>query len=386
MTPHQKELFGEFVRNIVQAAGTMALYSRQHRMTVAQVSQSLALLNESLTDDEAATVMHLGDDLFVNGIPLDKSPQLDRLTLAMTHYGIGHITICRGATYDDIELLLLVVAHRLARDFQPTPHLRFGAVDVGLSPQPKAPTEEISFFSAIPSQFIEGLTTVFGVRNQFEQFDLKPVLGVVAGFVTAFRNEANPFLALVPVRDMDEYTFTHSVNVCILNLAQAMSLGLEGQLLHDVGVAGMLHDVGKQFVPEEILNNPGKLKENEWEFMRQHTVRGAEYLLNNPGIPRIAILSAFEHHMKFDMSGYPKVPEGWQTNLCSQITMLSDFFDALRTKRVYKDALSFDKTAGIMLWLAGTELNPALTLNFLKTLGKMEEVKARHGSAGSPPL
>jgi HD-GYP domain-containing protein (c-di-GMP phosphodiesterase class II) len=384
MTPLQKELFGDFVRNIVQAAATMTLYSRQHRMTVAQVSQSLTLLNEALTDDDAATFMHLGDDLFVNNLPLDKGPQLDRLILAMTEYGIGHITISRGATYDDIELLLLLVAHRVEQDFQPTPHLRFGAVDVGISPQPENLLQGFSSFSAIPSQLTERVRATFGVRNHLEQFDLRAVLGVVAGFVTAFRNEANPFLALVPVREMDEYSFTHSINVCILNLAQGMSLGCEGQFLHDVGVAGMLHDVGKQFVPEEILNNPGNLREKEWESMRQHSVRGAEYLLNNPGIPRIAVLTAFEHHMKFDMSGYPKVPKGWQTNLCSQITMISDFFDALRTKRVYKDAMNFDKTAGIMLWLAGTELNPALTLNFLKRLGKMEEFSAGHGPAGSP--
>jgi HD-GYP domain-containing protein (c-di-GMP phosphodiesterase class II) len=121
--------------------------------------------------------------------------------------------------------------------------------------------------------------------------------------------------------------------------------------------------------------------------MRLHTVRGAEYLLNNPGIPRIAVLTAFEHHMKFDLTGYPRVPQGWQTNLCSQITMISDFFDALRTKRVYRDAMSFDKTAGIMLWLAGTELNPALTLNFLKMLRKIEgEDIPVHDPAESPPV
>jgi HD-GYP domain-containing protein (c-di-GMP phosphodiesterase class II) len=385
MTPHQKELFGEFVRNIVQAASTMALYSRQHRMTVAQVAKALALLNESLTDDDTATVMQLGDDLFVNSIPLDKGPQLDRLILAMTKYRIGHITISRGATYDDIELLLRLIAYRVERDFQPTPHLRFGAIDVGISAQTEALPQGFSSLSAVSSQLIEGLKATFGVHDHLEPIDLKTVLGVVAGFVTAFRNESNPFLALVPVREMDEYTFTHSVNVCILNLAQGMSLGFEGQTLHDVGVAGMLHDVGKQFVPAEVLNKPGNLRENEWEFMRQHSVRGAEYLLNNPGIPRIAILTAFEHHMKFDMSGYPKVPKGWQTNLCSQITMISDFFDALRTKRVYRDAMHFDKTAGIMLLLAGTELNPALTLNFLRILGKIEEANAGHGHAGLPP-
>ncbi len=155
MTPHQKELFGEFVRNIVQAAGTMALYSRQHRMTVAQVSQSLALLNESLTDDDTATVMQLGDDLFVNDLPLDKGPQLDRLILAMTKYRIGHITISRGATYDDIELLLRLVAHRVEPDLPPTPHIRFGAIDVGISPQAEA--QGFSSLSAISAELIEGL-------------------------------------------------------------------------------------------------------------------------------------------------------------------------------------------------------------------------------------
>jgi HD-GYP domain-containing protein (c-di-GMP phosphodiesterase class II) len=172
---------------------------------------------------------------------------------------------------------------------------------------------------------------------------------------------------------MDEYTFTHSINVCILNLAQGMSLGFEGQLLHDIGIAALLHDVGKQFVPEEILNKPGALENEEWEYMRQHALRGAEYLLNNPGIPRLAVLCAFEHHMKYDMSGYPKVPPGWRTNICSQITMVSDFFDALRTKRAYKDARDFAETAGFMLDIAGTELNPFLTLNFLRILRKMEE-------------
>ena len=99
-------------------------------------------------------------------------------------------------------------------------------------------------------------------------------MALVAGFVTSFRSEANPLLALVSLREMDEYTFTHSLDVSILNLAQGMSLGFEGQLLHDIGIAGMLHDVGKLMVPKDVLNKPGNLDEDEWEFMRQHTVQG----------------------------------------------------------------------------------------------------------------
>lgn len=370
MKPYRKELFGEFIRNVVQASSTMTLYSREHRTTIAQASRSLLFFQEALADDEAVTIMKLGTDLFVGSLPLDKGPQIDRFLQAMTAYGLEHITIGRGATYDDIELLLLIVAQQAERDPKPTDHLRFGAVSLGTSTQTGSPGIQTS--SAIPPQFAAGLERSFRLRSNSEKLDLDAVLGIVAGFVAAFRGEANPFLALVPLRESDEYSFTHSINVCILNLAQGMSLGFEGQLLHDLGVAGLLHDVGKQFVPEEILKRPGKLDENEWEAMRQHAVRGAEYLLNNPGIPRIAVLCAFEHHMKFDMSGYPRVPEGWQTSLCSQITALSDFFDALRTRRVYRDAMTFEKTAGIMLRLAGTDFNPSLALNFLRILRNMQ--------------
>jgi HD-GYP domain-containing protein (c-di-GMP phosphodiesterase class II) len=318
--------------------------------------------------------MHLGDDLFVSGLPLDKGPHIDRIMRAITLYGIGHITISRGATYEDVELLIRIVARQAERDLRPTPNVRFGTVSVDIPRQDDAEHQDFPTFSAIPPDTLKRLETAYSVHDHLEPFDMKAVLGLVAGFVTAFRKEANPLLALVPLREMDEYTFTHSINVCILNLVQGMSLGFEGQLLHDMGVAAMLHDVGKQFVPEEILNKPGALENEEWEYMRQHALRGAEYLLNNPGIPRLAVMCAFEHHMKYDMSGYPKVPAGWRTNLCSQITMVSDCFDALRTKRAYKDAKDFDETAGIMLWMAGSDLNPVLTLNFLRILRTLEEL------------
>ena len=136
------------------------------------------------------------------------------------------------------------------------------------------------------------------------------IVATVSGFIKAFRREVNPLMALAPLRSLDEYTFTHSVDVCILNLAQGISLQIEGELLHDLGIAGMLHDVGKLFVPKEITNKSEELTAAEWGEMRRHPVTGAKYLLDNPGVPRLAVLTAFEHHMKYDLSGYPPVPAG----------------------------------------------------------------------------
>jgi HD-GYP domain-containing protein (c-di-GMP phosphodiesterase class II) len=189
--------------------------------------------------------------------------------------------------------------------------------------------------------------------------------------ITAIRQESSVLLSFSPLRMLDEYTFTHSTNVCILNLAQAMALGIKGDALRDIGVAALLHDTGKLYVPEEILNKPGKLTDTEWEMIRSHPQRGAEYLLDNPGIPPLAVVVAYEHHMQYDNSGYPQVSRDWRQNICSQMTTISDFFDAMRTKRIYRDALETKIIADQMTKISGTSLNPLLTKNFLILIEKM---------------
>jgi hypothetical protein len=92
MTPQQKESFDEFIRNLAKAASASSLYGKQHRMTVSRATESLVFLSDSLKDDNSATVMHLGNDLFVNGLPLDKGPHPDRLMRAMKDYGMDHST------------------------------------------------------------------------------------------------------------------------------------------------------------------------------------------------------------------------------------------------------------------------------------------------------
>jgi HD-GYP domain-containing protein (c-di-GMP phosphodiesterase class II) len=194
---------------------------------------------------------------------------------------------------------------------------------------------------------------------------------IITGFINIFASYADPLLALVPLRNMDEYTFTHSLNVCLLNLAQATALGIEGQMLHDIGLSAMLHDVGKLFVPEDILNKPGKLDAREWTLMQQHPVRGAEFLLDTPGVPRMAVINAYEHHLRFDLRGYPHVKFTWQQNLCSQITGISDLYDSLRTRRPYREPIPREDVMTSIEALSGTQLHPMLARNFLQLIRKI---------------
>jgi len=119
------------------------------------------------------------------------------------------------------------------------------------------------------------------------------------------------------------------------------------------------------------LNKPGKLTDIEWQMIQSHPIRGAEYLLENPGISPLAVVVAYEHHMQYNNSGYPHVPKDWRQSICSHMTAISDFFDAMRTKRIYRDSIETKIIADQMAKMSGTTLNPLLTRNFLVLIDEM---------------
>jgi len=230
------------------------------------------------------------------------------------------------------------------------------------------PTSELT---DVPAEELARLMDIYDTTRRHHQLNVVGLNDIVATFIDAFTSQGQPLLVLAPLRDMDEYTFTHSVNVCILNLAQAASLGISGPLLQDIGISAMLHDVGKLFIPEEVLNKPGPLTSEEWQLMRNHPLAGARFLLDTPGVPRMAVVSAFEHHMRFDQRGYPIVKGEWAQNLCSQMTTISDLFDSMMTKRPYRPPSDFETVATTIQYEVGTQLHPILAENFLKLITKL---------------
>jgi HD-GYP domain-containing protein (c-di-GMP phosphodiesterase class II) len=146
-------------------------------------------------------------------------------------------------------------------------------------------------------------------------------------------------------------------------------LGFTGEAGRDIGLAGLLHDVGKLFVTNTILDKPGKLDPDEWHDMQQHPVYGAMYLSRMSAAPPLASIVAFEHHLKYDGSGYPDTKRrGKDQHFVSQIVSIADFFDALRTERPYRETLEVPLIAKIMREGAGKDFNPVLVGSFLSSL------------------
>ncbi len=167
---------------------------------------------------------------------------------------------------------------------------------------------------------------------------LKRVKRAVQLVVDQVLNNEMSMVGMTTVRDYDEYTFTHSVNVCIFSVALGKKLGFSKVQLYDLGMTALLHDVGKARVPAEILNKTGGLEDREWKFIQQHPWMGALTLFGMrqyEEIPYRSILVAHEHHMKMDLSGYPKTIRPRTLGMLSRIVSVADGFDAATTRRVY---------------------------------------------------
>lgn len=384
MSSDSRNNIHDFIRHLLSATANASLYGLSHPQVARLSSQAFASIEAMLQTRPEITLLVVENELIIDDQPQELSLFLNRFTQIMKSRGIGTLKLLQGITKSEVEALISGLAKQLedaAQSMSSSDHIRLGKVDINVSGMsgdsssegsnlqkvtlPDMPREEIS-------QFMEIYNTV---KNK-HKVQINGVVEVVSGFINVFRQEGKPLLAMAALRDADEYTFTHSTNVCVLNLAQAMALGIEGQLLNDIGVAAMLHDIGKLFIPEDILTKTGKLTDEEFNIIKSHPVTGARHLLETSGVPRMAVITAYEHHLKFNLTGYPNVTLGWQQNLCSHMTMISDFFDALRTRRSYREPVELDEISGMMMGMMGTDLHPALTRNFLRIIdGMMEPAK-----------
>jgi putative nucleotidyltransferase with HDIG domain len=176
-------------------------------------------------------------------------------------------------------------------------------------------------------------------------------------------------LALTALKNYDNYTFTHMVNVSILTMGQARGLGIDGGQLREFGLAALMHDIGKVKTPNEILNKPGKLTDQEFTILKRHTVDGAEILKNTPEIPALAPVVAFEHHLRSDGTGYPTGVVRPRLNLGTSLCGIADVYDAMRSQRVYQQAHSSDRILAVLQRNDGTQFDQHLVRRFVQLVG-----------------
>ena len=358
-------------RLIAQLAGaltTHALYPQTHPAVVAALAQLrdgvVAACDERRQD--ALTFIRLDDELVVDSRPLRSGALfLQPVIRALRRSDVARLTLARDLDLDECRALVDALA--TGRRPDSTARVLVGQVEIagpeGASagaPGPAAVTR-----GGLTDAQVEMGRDLFARVRHEGAVSLDPVEELVWGLADAVARSTQAVLPTVPLKSHDEYTFVHSVNVSLLVLAQARGFGFEGALLHNIGVAALLHDVGKLRVPLEVLNKAGKLSGDEWQTMASHAELGAWELAALGSSAPLSILVAYEHHLRYDSEpNYPAVRAARIPTLASQLTAIADVYDAICTVRPYRRALSQAAALEVLRSRAGTFHDPYLVGQF----------------------
>jgi putative nucleotidyltransferase with HDIG domain len=192
---------------------------------------------------------------------------------------------------------------------------------------------------------------------------------MIEGLAQAVAQNRTALLALTTLKNYDNYTFTHMVNVSILTMGQARGLGIDGPLLREFGLAALMHDIGKVRTPIEILSKADKLTDTEFEIMKRHTVEGAEMLRKTPDIPTLAPVVAFEHHLRLDGTGYPHNVSRSSLNVGTMLCSIADVYDAMRSQRLYQQSFPTDRILAVLKRNDGQQFDQHLVRRFVQLVG-----------------
>jgi putative nucleotidyltransferase with HDIG domain len=195
---------------------------------------------------------------------------------------------------------------------------------------------------------------------------------VVRSLSIAMHAEQAMVLPLLQLKEFDQYTTTHSMNVSVLAMAMGEFLDVGAATVRALGVAGLLHDLGKVCIPREILVKPGKLTDAERLVIQEHPVVGARMLLENPEPMELAAVVAYEHHIRLDGGGYPKLHDARGAQYASRIVHICDVYDALRTTRPYRHAWESERALGYIHDGAGVEFDPGIAQSFIAMMRKWD--------------
>ncbi len=357
------------------------LYPESHPIMLATADKMRHKLAELMIGRKEVPFYLVGGELFFEkiSVPIDQS-----LALVIEHLtarDIGGIVFKPGMTNEEVikfAALLCREASVLAGKSALTdvlvregiPHIELHRVMI----VDKGTGEAIQTGKKKPSEiFRETIDTVKDMVQSLQRdkpAGARKMNTMIQTMVDNVLDNRDAFLGLTNLKMYDEYTFAHSVNVSILAVSLGTYLSFTKPQIAALGVAGLMHDIGKMNVPHGIINKPGKLTDEEWEAVKRHPVEGALILAHTPGVSKLAMVAAFEHHQHGGERAYPRVDGELRQHPFSQIVSLADAYEAITAARVYyRIQTPPDEGIRIMLEKRGKPFNAVLVNAFVRMMG-----------------
>jgi HD-GYP domain-containing protein (c-di-GMP phosphodiesterase class II) len=228
---------------------------------------------------------------------------------------------------------------------------------------------EIARAAAICAQARQAVTAMFGEARMGRAIDIAQLESLVDSISGSVMRNPGALISLARLKNQDDYTYMHSVAVCGLMVALARQLGLDEPITREIGLAGLVHDVGKAMVSLEILNKPGKLTDAELLHMKSHTLRGHALLLEGGTVGAIALDVCRHHHEKFDGSGYPDKLDATTLSVFARMGAVCDVYDAITSDRPYKSGWDPATAVRKMYEWSARHFDQQVMQAFVKTVG-----------------
>jgi HD-GYP domain-containing protein (c-di-GMP phosphodiesterase class II) len=187
--------------------------------------------------------------------------------------------------------------------------------------------------------------------------------------VGSILRNSDALIWLSQLRNKDDYAYQHSINVCILMLSLGRHLALSVEQLANLGIAGLLQDVGVLMLPEELIHKKGSLTPEEFKLAKSHVEKSLELLHSQPGISRLTLDAVTQHHERFDGSGYPRALKSSEISLYGSIAGIADCYDAMISERPYAPAKSSFQALMVLYELKGRAFNAAVVERFIQCIG-----------------
>jgi putative nucleotidyltransferase with HDIG domain len=378
-----------FLGAFAQALATMSLYSEGHPARERQVDLAFDTLQVLLETDPRPRFSFLGHDVVYGELAMRELGDWP-WGMRLANAGVQRLEFQHGTSREEFELFLEEVLARLTlqavdsatRNPERRSSIRFGAIGVKGSDEQVRPAEAplptatVRFSLDAEAEAVRWLHEEVQVRGELQMLEAE---SVVRSLSVAMHGDRNIVLPLVQLKEFDQYTTTHSLNVSVLTMALAEWMGMAAREVRAFGVAGLLHDLGKVRIPKEVLNKPGKLTDEEWTIMRRHPVDGARIIYESDRDLDLAAAVAYEHHIMIDGKGYPQRHFERGVHSASKLVHVCDVYDALRTKRPYRDAWESERVLAHIEAATGNDFDTEAATAFC---GMMRQWERRPATLG----
>jgi putative nucleotidyltransferase with HDIG domain len=369
----------DFLTAFAQGLSAMSLYPEGHSSREGALDAVYEKLLDVLAQESPVSFSFLGDEVVYGTLPLRDLRDWE-WSKRLAGIGVQRLQFDDSTTRDDLESFLDELLARLTlraidtAEARPTrtTGIRFGTL--GIRGEDELAPDEIKE-ATISFTLGEEAETIRWLHDEISSghgLPLGEAEAVVRALSVAMHGDQQVMLPLLKLREFDEYTTTHCLNVCVLAMALAEWLGLGAQDVRAFGVAGLMHDLGKVRIPLEILNKRGKLTDEEREVMKNHTIEGARIIISSEPDLDLAAVVAYEHHIMLNGGGYPSLKFERDCHRASKLVHVCDVYDALRTNRPYRDAWPSEKVLAYLEERSGIEFDGEIAHAFAHMMREWE--------------